>query len=91
MDGGLANLNHSEKARIHLPLDFGEESVSLVASHFSAIDSKIQRIPDFQKRKRGEENWFCSALGDFPCAFRGSLRGEIKGNDESGVSVGHDS
>ena len=56
IDAGLAGFDQPEKALLDLSLNFDQDSIPLVACYLSSIDSKIQRIPNFQKAQREEKN-----------------------------------
>ena len=56
IDAGLAGFDYSEKAFFDLRFDFGEHGIALTSRDLASIDPKIQRISNFQKAQRGEED-----------------------------------
>ena len=91
IDAGLAGIDQPEKTFRDLLVDFGEDGIALVAGNLSSIDSEIERISNFQKAQWRKKNGLRGALDLFPGLGRGSLRGELEGDDESRVGVGQDS
>ena len=91
VDAGLTGIDQAEKTFFDLRVDFGEDSIALLAGDLVTIDAEIESIPNFQKAQWRKKNGLRCALHFFPRLRGGSLRGEIKRDDESRVGVGQDS
>ena len=91
IDAGLAGIDQPEEACLDLRVDFGEDGMALLAGDLAAIDAEIERIPNFQKAQWGEKDRLASPLHLFPRLRRSSLRGQVKGDDESRIRIGQES
>ena len=91
VDAGLTGIDQAEKTFFDLRVDFGEYGIALLAGDLVTIDAEIEGIPNFQKAQWREKDGLRGALHFFPRQLGGSLRGEIKRDDESRVGVGQDS
>ena len=75
------------KPRHDLRVDFGEDCIALAAADLATIDSKIQRIPNFQKTQRRKKDWLRGPLHFFPRLSGSSLGSEEERDDKSEFSV----
>ena len=91
IDAGLTGIDQAEKTFFDLRVDFGEDGIALLAGDLVTIDAEIEGIPNFQKAQWREKDGLRGALHFFPRLRRSSLHGQVKGYNESRVSVGQDS